>query len=165
MYMLQFVFFFHHEIQLLGNFRAIFEHLDADNSGQLDMGEAGSVVSIDNIHCGIATMTMIRQVRQCLSIMQHFGCRSCSRDHRDHGVSHECWNRWEKPKTPSRLLRHNSTWQVGSCGHESPGSIQKKVPESLKARPLNKPGSAWTRILQDLWNSWSYSSGIRCTVR
>lgn len=41
----------------------------------------------------------------------------------------------------------------------------KSVPESLKARPLNKPGSAWTRILQDLWNSWSYSAGIRCTVR
>lgn len=33
----------------LGSFRAIFEHLDADNSGQLDMAE----------------------VRQCLSIMQH----------------------------------------------------------------------------------------------
>lgn len=33
----------------LGSFRAIFEHLDTDNSGQLDMGE----------------------VRQCLSIMQH----------------------------------------------------------------------------------------------
>ena len=48
MYMLQYVAIFsdlcHHEIQLLGNFRAIFEHLDTDNSGQLDMGEAGSIV-------------------------------------------------------------------------------------------------------------------------
>ena len=50
--------FFHHEIQLLGNFRAIFEHLDADNSGQLDMGEAAAPLwAIDNFHCGIATMT------------------------------------------------------------------------------------------------------------
>ena len=28
---------------LQGSFRAIFEHLDTDNSGQLDMGEAGSL--------------------------------------------------------------------------------------------------------------------------
>ena len=62
---------------LQGSFRAIFEHLDTDNSGQLDMGEAGSLpeslvyfLAIDGLN---HPQSSAHQVRQCLSIMQHFG--------------------------------------------------------------------------------------------
>ena len=78
--------FFHHEIQLIGNFRAIFEHLDADNSGQLDMGEAGSVVSIDNFHCSIATMTVIGARSANVSALCSILAAEAAENHRS-GVS------------------------------------------------------------------------------
>lgn len=72
-----------------GSFRAIFEHLDADSSGQLDMGEVPLADA-----CRLRWMwdAVPVQVRQCLSIMQPFGCTEKGFD-----------NPWSPPKAKAQL--------------------------------------------------------------
>ena len=110
---------------LPGSFRAIFEHLDTDNSGQLDMGEAGSrpeslayFLASDGLN---HPQSSAHQVRQCLSIMQHFGHlkTQISLNFENYvGSMGRCGQMWpvgcriwifESP-------RHNSTWQAGDAG-------------------------------------------------